>query len=290
MKRFKFCVAGITVMLSVCMTVSVWAGVVAQGIDAVNSYSSMMTPAVGVNLGSPVSAIAGTAFNGINAVSEKWAQRDVAYLTEEETAILRNYFQGSVIIGDSVAENFQRYNITAGAGDAVSDNFTSLAVAGYSIEKALLPNDGQNIHPMVQGKRYRLPEAIGMIGARHVYSFFGYKDLADPNAADNCEKLLKEIQEKNPGIDINVISTTYMTEAYQKTGYNNDAVRTLNAAMKQKCAVNGWSFIDVQDIMSDGKGNLPEDWSIDKQIHYNYQYYIYWVNEMKRAAFTKLGI
>ena len=292
MKKFRLYIAGISAVLSLSMTVPVWAGVAAHGIDFGNTESSMMGPGpmAGVTPGDTVNDIAGTAANIINAVSEKWAQRDVAYLTDEEKTALRNYFQGSVIIGDSIAENFQRYNISGGSGDEVSDNFTSLAVAGYSISKALLPNDGINIHPMIQGHRYRLPEAIGMIGARHVYSFFGYKDLADPNAADNYELLLKEIQAANPGVDINVISTTYMTAASQKTGYNNDSVRMLNAAMKQKCAENGWTFIDVQEIMSDGNGNLPDSWSIDQKIHYNYQYYIYWINEMKRAALTKLGL
>ena len=320
MKKSRLYIAGIAAVLSLSMTVPVWAGVAGQGIDFSNTESNMMGPGpmagvtpgaeavettaavvneaannvagpmAGVTPGDTVNDIAGTAANIINAVSEKWAQRDVAYLTDEEKTALRNYFQGSVIIGDSIAENFQRYNISGGIGDEVSDNFTSLAVAGYSISKALLPNDGKNIHPMIQGHRYRLPEAIGMIGAKHVYSFFGYKDLADPNAADNYETLLREIQTANPGVDINVISTTYMTAASQKTGYNNDSVRMLNAAMKQKCAENGWTFIDVQEIMSDGNGNLPDSWSIDQQIHYNYQYYIYWINEMKRAALTKLGL
>ncbi|SEA46205.1 GDSL-like Lipase/Acylhydrolase family protein [Oribacterium sp. KHPX15] len=340
MKKVRLYIAGISAVLSLSMTVPVWAGVAGYGIDVSNMESNMMGPGPmagettgtvvnevsgtasgdttgtaaseaagtasgetpgaaaseaagtvsGETPGAAVNEIAGTAVNIANSVSEKWAQRDVAYLTNDEIEALRNYFQGSVIIGDSVAENFQRYNMAGGAGDVVSDSFTSLGVAGYSIANALLPNDGKNIHPMIQGKRYRLPEAIGMIGAKHVYSFFGYKDLADPNAANNYEILLKEIQAANPGIDINVISTTYMTAAYQKTGYNNDSVRMLNAAMKQKCAENGWTFIDVQEIMSDGNGNLPDSWSIDQKIHYNYQYYIYWINEMKRAALTKLGL
>lgn len=225
-----------------------------------------------------------------NELKNYYAQMDVSQLTDQQFYALSEYFKGSVIIGDSVAENFQRYNITTNKGDIVSDSFTSLAVAGYSLSKALLPNDGENIHPMVQGARHRLPEAIGLVGAKHVYSFFGYKDLNDPEAADNYEKLLKEITEVNPGVDIAVISTTYMTEKSQNDDYNNDKVRSLNTAMKEKCRVNGWEFIDVQDIMSDGNGNLPEEWSIDKKMHYNYQYYIYWVNEMKRTALRKLGL
>ncbi len=222
--------------------------------------------------------------------SDYYRNLDVSLLDAEHLGILGEYFKDSVIIGDSVAENFQRYNLSTGVGDVVSDNFTSLAVAGYSIKKALLPNDGSNIHPMIKGKRYRLPEAISLTGAKHVYSFFGYKDLNDTEAADNYEKLLQEIEASNPDADITVISTTYMTKAFQNEEYNNDKVRALNEAMKLKCSDNGWGFIDVQDIMSDGEGNLPEEWSIDKQIHYNYQYYIYWVNEMKRSALEKLGI
>ena len=240
MKKSRLFIAGISAVLSLSITVPVWAGVAGQGIDFSSTESSMMGPgpaagmttetttgettgaavneavvtttgenseaavnnaigpAAGVTPGAAVNEIAGTVANVISSVSEKWAQRDVAYLTDEEKAALRDYFQGSVIIGDSIAENFQRYNISGGIGDEVSDNFTSLAVAGYSISKALLPNDGKNIHPMIQGHRYRLPEAIGMIGAKHVYSFFGYKDLADPNAADNYEILLREIQAANP--------------------------------------------------------------------------------------------
>lgn len=299
MKRLKLCTAGIAVALSVSMTVPAWAGAVGTGIDLTNTESSMVGPTVGdIASGANAEDTTNTAeeestdttVNGLLTVSEKWAARDVAYLTDEETEALRTYFQGSVIIGDSIAENFQRYNMTTGAGDVVSDNFSSLAVAGYSISKALLPNDGKNIHPMIQGNRYRLPEAVGLLGARHVFSFFGYKDLADVQAADKYEMMLKEIEAANPETDITVISTTYMVQDYQNSQYNNAGVRFLNEAMKLKCQANGWGYIDVQDIMSDGNGNLPAEWSIDKQIHYNYQYYIYWINEMKRYALTRLGM
>lgn len=232
----------------------------------------------------------GEAIQDSTTVQEEKRVIDVNNLNAEDISALADYFKDSVIIGDSIAENFQRYNLSIGAGDVVSDNFTSLAVAGYSISKALLPNNGSNIHPMLQGKRYRLPEAVSIIGAKHVYSFFGYKDLADVYAADKYELLLKEIQTTNPETDITVISTTYMTEGNQDAEYNNSKVRTLNENMRLKCEANGWSFIDVQDIMSDGRGNLPDEWSIDKKIHYNYPYYIYWVNEMKRFALEKLNV
>ena len=310
-KRLRFYSAVLTVVMAANMSVPALAGVKASGVEAITEGTVQMGPAVG----NPdyTAAMESTAVNsadssmavteavsgplaGSAAEEEKghtadyYKNLDVSQLDAEHLGILDEFFKNSVIIGDSVAENFQRYNMSTGAGDVVCNNFTSLAVAGYSIKKALLPNDGSNIHPMIQGKRYRLPEAVNMTGAKHVYSFFGYKDLNDVQAADNYERLLQEIKAANPEADITVISTTYMTKSFQNKEYNNDKVRTLNEAMKLKCANNGWGFIDVQDIMSDGSGNLPDEWSIDKQIHYNYQYYIYWVNEMKRYALEKLGI
>lgn len=277
----KYRTAILTAMIAAMSTVSSFAGAIAQGVTPMTDGTTIFGPAA--DNSSTLSTIS-------DAVKQYYANMDVSQLTNDQLYALSEYFKDSVIIGDSIAENFQRYNITTNVGDVVSDNFTSLSVAGYSIAKALLPNDGNNIHPMVRGERHRLPEAISLIGAKHVYSFFGYTDLADPDAADNYETLLKEIQAANPGVDINVISTTYMTKSTQTEDYNNDDVRALNEAMKLKCASNGWCFIDVQDIMSDGNGNLPDDWSIDKKIHYNYQYYIYWVNEMKRTALARLGL
>lgn len=322
-KRIKIYSAGIMVLMAANMSMTAFAGEKASGVDAFTESSVQTGPMPGVSvdtvttestgINSEESVNAGTenligptagnsaeeatgdtngnsVENTAETIAEYYKNLDVSQLDEEHLSILREYFKDSVIIGDSVAENFQRYNLSTGIGDAVSDNFRSLAVAGYSINKALLPNNGSNIHPMIQGKRYRLPEAISMTGAKHVYSFFGYKDLNDVHAADNYEKLLQEIQASNPEADITVISTTYMTKSFQNAEYNNDKVRLLNEAMKLKCQANGWGFLDVQDIMSDGEGNLPDEWSIDKQIHYNYQYYIYWVNEMKRFALEKLGI
>ncbi len=271
----------LTAMIAIVTAVPVFAGAVAYGVTPVTDDTVVYGPG----------ATSTDKFTVLtDAVKQYYAAMDVSQLTDEQFCALSEYFKDSVIIGDSVAENFQRYNMTTNVGDIVGDNFKSLAVAGYSIANALLPNDGENIHPMVQGVRYRLPEAVNLMGAKHVYSFFGYKDLTDPNAADNYETLLNEIQVANPDVDINVISTTYMTESSQTEDCNNDDVRALNESMKLKCADNGWYFIDVQDIMSDGNGNLPESWSIDKKIHYNYQYYIYWVNEIKRNALAKLGL
>ncbi|ETP71573.1 hypothetical protein UYO_2461 [Lachnospiraceae bacterium JC7] len=310
-KRSKLYSAGIAVVIAANMSMTVFAEVSAPGVTAVTESAVQPGPGVGnmesTGINESTEAESGVAAETLPGnttgpvagdaeaspeenKADYYRNLDVSQLDAEHLSTLGEFFKDSVIIGDSVAENFQRYNLTTGIGDAVSDNFTSLAVAGYSIKKALLPNNGSNIHPMIQGKRYRLPEAVNMIGAKHVYSFFGYKDLNDVAAADNYEKLLQEIQAANPETDITVISTTYMTKNFQNSEYNNEKVRTLNEAMKLKCAANGWGFIDVQDIMSDGAGNLPEEWSIDKQIHYNYQYYIYWVNEMKRYALEKLGI
>ena len=316
-KRLKLYSAGLMMLMAANMSLTSFAGEKASGVQAVTETSeqtgpmpgssdgTVTTESTGINSEESVNAGAenitgptagntaadtNEAGDSAENTSEYYKNLDVSQLDEEHLSILRDFFKDSVIIGDSVAENFQRYNLSTGIGDAVCNNFTSLAVAGYSINKALLPNNGSNIHPMIQGKRYRLPEAISMIGAKHVYSFFGYKDLNDVYAADNYERLLQEIQAINPEADITVISTTYMTKSFQNAEYNNDKVRLLNEAMKLKCQANGWGFIDVQDIMSDGEGNLPDEWSIDKQIHYNYQYYIYWVNEMKRFALEKLGI
>lgn len=302
---------GIAAALVLVSAMPAYAGVAAQGVTPITSDVTVFGPGtVGTesilaeentsqnngtlqtNSNTTYGPMAGTEAQAAEetALKNYYAEMDVSQLSDQQFYALSEYFKGSVIIGDSIAENFQRYNITTNKGDVVSDNFTSLAVAGYSLSKVLLPNDGENIHPMVQGGRHRLPEAIGLIGAKHVYSFFGYKDLNDPEAADNYEKLLKEITGENPGVDITVISTTYMTEKSQDADYNNDKVRSLNAAMQEKCRVNGWDYIDVQDIMSDGNGNLPVACSIDQKIHYNYQYYIYWVNEMKRTALRKLGL
>lgn len=202
---------------------------------------------------------------------------------------LQNYFADSIIVGDSIAQNFDYYNVANGKGDVVSDNFKSASAAAYTVSAALMPVDGVTAHPMIRGQRMRIPDAVKAFGSKHVYSFFGWKSVPDPNAADEYEQLLREIQRENPGVDVTVISATYMCKGFQTAENNNDMVRAYNEKMKQKCRENGWGYLDVAPFMNDGQGNLPDEMSVDKQIHYKYPYYSLWVELMKKYALARSG-
>lgn len=220
---------------------------------------------------------------------QDYMSKDISNLSAIQLQQLQNYFADSIIVGDSIAQNFDYYNVANGKGDVVSDNFKSASAAAYTVSAALMPVDGVTAHPMIRGQRMRIPDAVKAFGSKHVYSFFGWKSVPDPNAADEYEQLLREIQRENPGVEVTVISATYMCKGFQTAENNNDMVRAYNEKMKQKCRVNGWGYLDVAPFMNDGQGNLPDEMSVDKQIHYKYPYYSLWVELMKKYALARSG-
>ena len=92
----------------------------------------------GMLMTSVSAGIAGVSGRGITPYTEDTTQtsgafmelqdymsKDISNLSAVQLQQLQDFFADSIIVGDSIAQNFDYYNAASGKGDVVSDNFKS---------------------------------------------------------------------------------------------------------------------------------------------------------------------
>ncbi|WP_031548772.1 SGNH/GDSL hydrolase family protein [Oribacterium sp. FC2011] len=211
-------------------------------------------------------------------------QQNRAWLAEQErlqeealrAQRIGDFYKDSVVIGDSVAEDFSRYAVRNSALP-IFQNLKFLTRVSYSVHNAFMAISGKSKHPIYQGQQMYAWDSLKLMGAKHIYTFFGLNDLwggVDGTVAKYLQYLAK-IQQEIPGIKITIVSTTPIY-VYAKEEFNNDTIRAFNAKMAALAAENGWGYLDVASRLYDSEGNLAKQYCSDKGIHQTNAAYKHW--------------
>lgn len=196
-----------------------------------------------------------------------------AELTDEQLA---EYYGDSVFIGDSIMLGFRNYS--AKRKTFVHD-IQFLAVGSYSVNNALKPVKGDNIHPKYKGKKYQLWNAIPLVGKKRAFILLGMNDIAIlglEGGRDKYKELIDKILEKSPDLEIHIISVTYTLKDKGKKKLNNTNIADYNVLLQEMAEENGWHYIDLCTPISDGEGNLAEECCSDGFVHLTKTAYTLW--------------
>ncbi len=197
----------------------------------------------------------------------------VPVLTDEE---LRDYYGDSVFIGDSIMLGFRNYSAKQ---ETYVHDIQFLAAGSYGVNNALKPVKGDNVHPKYKGKKYQLWDAIPLIGSKRAFIMFGMNDIAIlglEGARDKYKELIDKILETSPDLEIHIISMTYTLEGKGKKVLNNTNIAEYNTLLQEMAEENGWAYIDLCTITSDGEGNLAENCCSDGFVHLTKTAYTLW--------------
>ena len=217
-------------------------------------------------------------------------QQNRAWLQEQErlqkealhAQKIGEFYKDSVVIGDSVAEDFSRYALRNTALP-IFQNLKFLTRVSYSVHNAFMAISGKSKHPIYQGQQMYAWDSLKLMGAKHIYTFFGLNDLwggVDNTVAKYLQYIAK-IQQEIPGIKITIVSTTPIY-VYAKEEFNNDTIRAFNAKMEALAAENGWGYLDVASRLYDSDGCLAKQYCSDRGIHQTNAAYKLW-----QAAFEE---
>lgn len=194
-------------------------------------------------------------------------------LTAEELAA---YFSDSVFVGDSIMVGFRNYS--AKQKSCVHD-IQFLAVGSYSAFNAMKPVVDNNVHPMYKGKKCQVWDAIPLIGSKRAFILLGMNDISIlglEGARDQYKELIGKILETSPDIEIHIISVTYTLENQGKGKLNNENLAQYNVLLQEMAKENGWGYVDLCTPISDGKGNLAEEYCSDGFVHLSSSAYTLW--------------
>lgn len=214
---------------------------------------------------------------------EDWVKEN---FTEEEEERIRRFYEQTLLTGDSIMQGFQR--VCAASEDPLLLSFQFFASHGYTLELALQDFEGGGYHPVYRGKRLPLWESVPMMDSRRLICFIGSGDLSVERTVeetvDMYEQLLKRIEAAAPDIRIMVMSLTYVYDGVDRAILYSAKIAATNEALYRMTQNNGWEFLDVSYALSDGKGNLTAEYSLDQQTHYIPEAYAVWVRCLKSFA------
>lgn len=208
--------------------------------------------------------------------------------TEEEIA---NYFQGAYVTGDSVAYGFQLYANRQKGSSAILQNLGFLTRGSFSAHNAFMAISEKSVHPTYQGAQHHIWDSLQMVGAKHVFMFFGLNDLnigGVDSTVDYYVRLINQIRAVNPDIAFTIISTTPMYQGSEKGKLTNANIDALNARMQALCTENGWGYLDIASHLKVANGTLAAQYCSDHYVHETNAAYAIWLQCFHDYAQEKL--
>lgn len=261
----------------------------------VPASSQAVIPAAPAGSTTPTSASAATttpisgSLNGApTGVPETQPVQELLPPTEDEIA---NYFQGAYVTGDSVAYGFQLYANRQKANSAILQNLGFLTRGSFSAHNAFMAISKKSVHPTYQGAQHHIWDSLQLVGAKHVFMFFGLNDLnigGVDSTVDYYVRLINQIRAVNPDIAFTIISTTPMYQGSEKGKLTNANIDALNARMQTLCAENGWGYLDIASHLKAANGTLAAQYCSDHYVHETNAAYAIWLQCFHDYAQEKL--
>ncbi len=208
--------------------------------------------------------------------------------TEEEIA---NYFQGAYVTGDSVAYGFQLYANRQKGSSAILQNLGFLTRGSFSAHNAFMAISKKSVHPTYQGAQHHIWDSLQMVGAKHVFMFFGLNDLnigGVDSTVDYYVRLINQIRAVNPDIAFTIISTTPMYQGSEKGKLTNANIAALNARMQALWTENSWGYLDIASHLKAANGTLAAQYCSDHYVHETNAAYAIWLQCFHDYAQEKL--
>lgn len=228
---------------------------------------------------------------GPSGTAETAAETTAAAKLPPTEGEIGNYFSSAYVIGDSVAYGFQLYAARNKANSPIFQNLNFLTRESFSVHNAFMAISSKSYHPIYQGAQHHIWETLQMVGAKHVYTFFGLNDLnigGVEGTVDYYQRLLDQIKSVNPDVDFTIISTTPMYRGSERKKLTNANIDALNARLQTLCAANGWGYVDIASHLKDADGTLAAQYCSDHYVHETNAAYAVWLQAFHDYAQAQL--
>ncbi|MCC8106480.1 MAG: GDSL-type esterase/lipase family protein [Clostridiales bacterium] len=186
-----------------------------------------------------------------------------AIVREQEEPMDDSYFSDAAFIGDSRMEGFRN---TSGIKQGTF--FTSVGMSLSSMTSKEIISDGEDM----------ITVAAALSGGTYgkIYIMLGANDLGEYSWSEfksGFKAVTKRFLEIQPEAILYVCSCIYVEEDKVDTGdyINSENVDSLNAVLLEVCEEEGYYYLDLNEVLSDGYGSLIEDASTDG-VHLSTEY------------------
>ena len=162
-----------------------------------------------------------------------------------------SYFNDSVFVGNSIMLHYKNYvTRRRGSDSGFLGNAKFHASASFSCANTMQPITDSSTHPLYQGEKMKIEDAVAAMGAKTVYfsgmalnevGIFGAEE-----SARNLATVVDAIKAKSPDVKIVILANTYMVKnfnSYQKL--HNGSISEYNNLLLDYCNENGYDFVDI---------------------------------------------
>ena len=191
----------------------------------------------------------------------------------DETNSKVEFDETVAFIGNSRTQGFIMYN---GLTKVQDYTYIGLMVDTAMTKEFVKTGNGEKITLLQDMKNKNIKKVYIMLGINELgWSYPSVFKL-------KYEELIDEIRKVKPDCDIYVQSIIPVTKSKDKTDkiYNNTNVRKFNKLIKEVANEKNVKYLDVQSVLTDNEGYLPEDASTDG-IHIGKKYCEKWLNYLK---------
>ena len=186
-----------------------------------------------------------------------------------------DYYQGVVLIGDSVTMGLQDYvSWRRETSPGYMGQVRFLTSSDFSIGMSEMRVSDTSVHPKLDGVKYTVEEALKRMDAKTALLMPGQADVrgyTPEKFIENVKLMIYQIYKANPGIKLWLESIPPgVAERYTKP--DNTKLFTYNLALYQLCLQFDIPFLDVAYTLRDDQGNLPDNLCLDVEtygIHLN---------------------
>ena len=164
-----------------------------------------------------------------------------------------SFFDDSVFVGHSVMMHFKdKYVAYKRGGDSGFLGGAKFHASGsFSYHNNLAPVSADSVHPLYQGEKMKIEDAVAAMGAKTVYlSGMALNELALFGAeasVSNLAAVADAVKAKSPDARIVVLANTYRTRDFNdsRNKLNNAGISEYNNLLLDYCNENGFDFVDV---------------------------------------------
>ena len=187
----------------------------------------------------------------------------------ESAAVDDSYFRGAVLVGDSMAESFDKNGVVP-ERTVISEIGASARTAhDYSIFE-------------VDGQSYKLRDLLAQMNPPIVYLWLGSNGVdAKPSAQvlEDYERLLNQLIPALPDtlIYCMALPPVHALALEQYPNYTNARVNAFNEGLRELCKSHGVYFLDITGLLRHESGELDVEYAAGDGIH------------LKRAAYDLLA-
>ncbi len=205
---------------------------------------------------------------------------------------LEEFFDNAAFVGDSVMHGFELY---CGRNKNAENSALFLTKTSFAARHALSDVTEKSYHPLYNETKMKVEDALVLEGSDKVFVSIGLNDVrvTPKSYYENYITFLDRIKEKNPDIDIFIVSTTYPIQSPNPSKMTADValdyrnqLLDLNTRLKAYAEAGNAYYVDVVTPISSPEGFLADNYSSDSYVHLTNKAYTVWSEVIQAYATT----